>query len=482
MQMMRIATPLARRKFLAASAAVLLPAVCAAPAHAVTAPASLTAASGKWPLVGGQAPPAAVWAYDETIPGPVLRYRQGDMLTVRLQNNLPQSSTIHWHGLRVPHAMDGVPWLTQPPVKQGDMFDYRFPLADAGTYWYHPHVNSAEQIGRGLAGAIVITHPDDPAVDADLVWQLDDWRLLESGALAPFHNRHDASHGGRIGNTVTLNGRIPDRIPVTAGHRMRLRLINTANARIFGLRFNAGNVWLFAVDGHPVQPLALKDGQLAIPPGGRADLVIDITAAPGDEITVTDDYYQRAAYRLCTLVSNGSPEDAITAGRRPPPARLPANPVAAPDFTNAIDDEVRFGGGAMSRMTGGRIRGVPADLQTMVENGLFWTINGQAMKAGDHAPLEPPLWTVKRGQTVRMRWHNDSAFPHPMHMHGHSFFVLARNGHTAPEPVLHDTVLVSPRGHADVAFVADNPGLWMFHCHIPEHQHAGMMGIFLVDD
>src|SRR3546814_4138251 len=140
--------------------------------------------------------------------------------------------------MRVPNAMDGVPHLTQKPVAPGETFHYEFECPDAGTFWYHPHQRSLEQVGRGLYGPLIVEEPEPVAVDRDVTWVLDDWRLLTDASISgDFGSMMDTGMAGRIGNTVTITGRLPDTFPVRAGERLRLRLINAANARIFGLEF-----------------------------------------------------------------------------------------------------------------------------------------------------------------------------------------------------------------------------------------------------
>ncbi len=166
----------------------------------------LRARPGQTRLRGDREPPTAIWGYDGAVPGPTLRIRQGDELKVRLVNDLSQPTVIHWHGLRLPNAMDGVPHLTQMPVEPGASFDYRFTAPDAGTFWYHSHFMSSEQVERGLYGVLVVEEPQPAAVDRDVVLVLDDWRLTGSGAIHPsFGNMHDAAMAGRLGQYVTLN-------------------------------------------------------------------------------------------------------------------------------------------------------------------------------------------------------------------------------------------------------------------------------------
>ncbi len=164
-----------RRDFLAATAAgaglALLPVMAQASARILRARAARLA------LAGAAHPQTAVWGYEGTVPGPELRFRQGERLRVEIENLLPADTTVHFHGIRLPNAMDGVPDLTQPPIAaRGGKFVYEFALPDAGTYWYHPHLGSPEQVGRGLYGALVVEEAAPPAVDRDLVWMLGDWR------------------------------------------------------------------------------------------------------------------------------------------------------------------------------------------------------------------------------------------------------------------------------------------------------------------
>lgn len=169
---------------------------------------ALVAAPSSASIVGTAVPQQTrVWAYRGSVPGPELRVRQGDRLRVRVENLLPEETTVHWHGVRVPNAMDGVPHLTQPPIAPGSTFVYEFDCPDAGTYWYHPHTRSFEQVERGLAGALIVEEPQPIAVDRDLVWVLDDWRLTPGAQISEdFGNMMDISHAGRLGNTVTING------------------------------------------------------------------------------------------------------------------------------------------------------------------------------------------------------------------------------------------------------------------------------------
>jgi FtsP/CotA-like multicopper oxidase with cupredoxin domain len=447
-----------RRGFLLASASLaLVPRLGFAQAGKLR----LSAATQK--LVGAAHPATEVWAYGGSVPGPELRFRQGERLKIEVQNALGQETTVHWHGIRLPNAMDGVPHVTQAPIAaNGGRFVYEFDLPDAGTYWYHPHLGEGEQLGRGLYGALVVEERDRPAVDRDLVCVLSDWRLdREARIRTDFGNAMDASHAGRIGNTVTLNGVVPDFFPVRAGERLRLRLINASSARVYGLNFEGHEPWVIALDGHPVTPHWFQ--RVVLGPGMRADVILDCTSAPGSLHRVVDDFYRGRAYELLKL--RYSDEKPLRQSFEPAP-RLAVNPVKEPDASEARH-RIVLGGGMMGAMPSQR-----------EHKGVFWTVNGKAMRHGGHD--DPPLLSLKLGQSCVVELVNQTAWHHPMHLHGHVFRVLSKNGKEVLPRQWADTVLLDPDSRAEIAFVADNPGRWMLHCHVLEHQATGMMGVVRV--
>ena len=177
---------LSRREFLATSATGAAAAAFGAPARAEPQVRrfSLRAASALARLVPEPHPETSAWCYDGRVPGPEIRVRQGDRVHVEVTNGLPEETTVHWHGIRLPNAMDGVPYLTQDPIAPGEIFAYDFDAVDAGTYWYHPHQRSLEQVGRGLYGPLIIEEADAPRVDRDITWVLDDWRLTRDAAIS----------------------------------------------------------------------------------------------------------------------------------------------------------------------------------------------------------------------------------------------------------------------------------------------------------
>ncbi|TIL97409.1 MAG: multicopper oxidase family protein, partial [Mesorhizobium sp.] len=249
-----------------------------------------------------------IWCYDGSLPGPEIRIRQGERLRVAVENKLNEETTVHWHGLRVPNAMDGVPHLTQAPISPGETFAYEFDAVDAGTFWYHPHHRSFEQVGRGLYGPLIVEEADPIRVDREVTWVLSDWRLTQTAEMREdFGNRHDMMHNGRVGNTVTINGRVPDVFQVRKGERIRLRLINAANARIFGLDFGNHQPAVIALDGQPVEPHAPEGGLVVLGPAMRAELILDMTADAGSRVSVIDRFYEGLEYRLVDLAYAGNP-------------------------------------------------------------------------------------------------------------------------------------------------------------------------------
>ncbi|HYF21329.1 MAG TPA: multicopper oxidase family protein [Ramlibacter sp.] len=472
--------PLRRRQLLAGGASSLLLGACAV-AGRRTRPVELVAAPTEAALRGAGHPATAVWSYGGGVPGPEIRVPQGSRLRVDFRNRLPVETTVHWHGLRVPHAMDGVPHLTQLPVAPGERFTYEFTLPDAGTFWYHSHLRSSEQVERGLYGLVVVEEPAPLPVDREWTWVLDDWRLTRDGQLArDFGQLHDVSHAGRIGNVVTLNGRVPRPLAVRRGERIRIRIVNAANARIFGLQFDGHRPQVVALDGHPVTPHLPQGGTLVLGPGMRADVVLDAVGEPGSRHAVGDVFYPRAAYDLLELAYEAQPlRDAA-------PAALPAlapNPLSEPDLQAAVRHEIRFEGGMMGRLHTALLDGRPMDLRALLGAGKAWAVNGVAAGHGhgrSHGHGEHPALTLQLGKSYRVLLRNDTRWHHPIHLHGHAFRLLERSGLPVPHRPWLDTVLLAPDESAEIAFVADNPGDWMLHCHVLEHQDGGMMAVVRV--
>jgi FtsP/CotA-like multicopper oxidase with cupredoxin domain len=466
---------LSRRQVMGSALGVATASVLPARLLSAAAPLRLDPRAGTARFFGEDGPPTPVWCYNGAVPGPELRLRQGERLRIDVGNGLPQETTVHWHGLRIPHAMDGVPDLTQPPIRPGETFRYDFRAPDAGTYWYHPHVRGSEQQGRGLYGVLIVEEPAPPPVDREVVWVIDDWRLTEEGAISePFDHPHDLSHAGRLGNVATLNGRDSSTFQARAGERLRLRIVNTANARIFALGFEGHRPLVIALDGQPAVPHEPANGRLLIPPAGRADVILDMAGAPGGRYAVTDDYHPRQTYRFLELVYETAPP--LRESPRDTPVALAPNPIPEPRLAEAQRHEVVLAGGAMGGLRSAILNGRKLEIRELARAGKVWAMNGVVA----HAHVMEPVFECRLGRTQLLAIRNDTAFPHPMHLHGHSFRLLTRDGRpVAGRPWL-DTVLLEPEERVEVAFVADNPGDWLFHCHVLEHMLAGMSAVVRV--
>ncbi len=464
-----------RRRFLAHCAAAAGALALPVPRLATGAAAPggetvLDVAPGAVQLADDGGPPLPVFAYNGTSPGPVLRYRVGDSAVIRVRNRLDRPTTVHWHGLRVPNAMDGVPGLTQDPIPPGGEFLYAFPLRLPGTYWYHPHFQSAEQLDRGLSGAIVVEDGAGPEVDRDLLWVIDDWRLDRAGNVhESFGNLHDASHAGRLGNVPSINGRIPEPLAVRAGERIRLRLVNVANARVFALAFEGHAPTVIALDGHAVTPHAPANGRVVLGPSMRVDLVLDCAGAPGSVHAVSDAAYPRTPFTLTDI--RYADEPALPP--RPPLEPMAPPALAEPDLARAERHALLLEGGAMGGLREGVLAGERLGIRELARRGKVWAFNG--IVAEGHAVA--PWLRLATGTSHVIEVENRTAFPHPLHLHGHPVRIVSRDGVASPYPIWRDSVLIGPRERVELAFVADNPGRWMIHCHIPEHQEAGMMGV-----
>jgi FtsP/CotA-like multicopper oxidase with cupredoxin domain len=444
------------------ASALITGALCPSVPFAETIP-MLTARTGLARLAPASHPETAIWGFDGTVPGPTLRVAQGARVTRRFLNELPQPSTIHWHGIRIDNAMDGVPGVTQTAVAPNADFLYDFVVPDAGTYWYHPHNRTWEQMARGLSGALIVEEPENgPDVDADEVLLIDDWRLDEDAQIAGgFGNLHDGAHAGRIGNWITVNGNGDWRQSVTQNSRHRLRLVNTANARIFTLEATGLAGWVVALDGMPLEvPQAFE--RLILAPAQRADVIVDVVAEDGEDAHLVS-FEHDGGYAIATFAVQGR----LRASRLGDPRALPANPVPGlGPLEGARTVDLLMQGGAMGGMTSAMMGGQMTDMRAMAQAGKVWSFNGMADMP------DTPLVTADRGETVRITITNDTAWAHAMHLHGHHFRQIAPDGTMGP---LRDTLLMNANEIAQIAFVADNPGDWLLHCHMLEHAPSGMM-------
>ncbi|MHC2362194.1 multicopper oxidase family protein [Rhizobium leguminosarum] len=388
---------------------------------------------------------------------PVLRMTKGRTYAARLKNGLDEPTTIHWHGLRIDNRMDGVPFMTQPYVYTGDSFDYAFTPPDAGTFWYHPHCNTLTQMGHGMTGIIVVEDPTDPEFDAEVVLNLRDWRLGGDGQfIAPFRPR-DAAKTGTYGTVRTANWHQEPRYDAPAGGLVRLRIAVTDVTRIFSLKMEGADATVIAIDGNPV-PKRFSLDLLQIGPGQRLDLAVRMPDGEGAVATL-EDIRGTTPKTIASLRAVGSSLKRDIGDLGP----LVENPVPKADLTAAEQIPLILSATAESAA-------VESICGTLGYS--FWAIN-KVPWPGDTPDPTAPLAELKLGKSYVFNLENATPHAHPIHLHGMSFTVVSSSTREVM-PLVSDTYLIQPDEKVQLAFVADNPGDWLLHCHIIEHQKTGM--------
>jgi FtsP/CotA-like multicopper oxidase with cupredoxin domain len=391
-----------------------------------------------------------VWGYDGLLPGPRIRAHVGDRVKIHFQNQLPAPTSVHWHGVRVPNDMDG---NGMPPIPAGGSFDYDFVVPDAGTFWYHPHVDSAAQLGFGLYGALVVEDPAEPQLGDQATIILSDIGLDDQGKLTDPHA--GGSLGdifGREGDIILANGKVKPTIHARAGAPQRWRLINAAKSRYFQLDLADHTFVRIGGDGG-LRETPVPSSTLLLVPGERADVVIVPRGAAGTIVPLRwvpfDRGYGSAFARDPEVVLNLAIDDVATTTSAPVPARL--RTIAPLDLSGAIPETI-----ALTEQTGDPttfgIDGTPHD--TML-----------------HAKvLETHRWDVV----------NQTDWSHPFHLHGFFFRVLDDAGNQTGE--WKDTLDIPKRETRKLAVrFDDRPGMWMLHCHILDHAELGMMAMLMLD-
>jgi FtsP/CotA-like multicopper oxidase with cupredoxin domain len=424
-------------------------------------------------------PVVNTWAYGDSLPGPLLRARAGDLLRVQVDNQLPATSSVHWHGIALRNDMDGVPGVTQTPIKAGTSFTYDFTVPDPGTYFYHPH--SGVQLDRGLYGALLVDEVADPGgYDVEWTVVLDDWvdgtgrtpeQILKgltsatSGGTAGSGNDMGAMGGMDMGSGMgegmtspllggagdiayphyLANGRVPA-APVTLtakpGQRARLRLINAGSDTAFRVALGGHQLTVTHSDGFPVA--SVTTDALLIGMGERYDVLVTV----GDGVFPLVALAEGKQGNAVALVRSAAGTPPKASAR---PAELAGKLTLSTDLRAA--DVVLL-----------QTKGVDRTHDLVLSGSMApyrWTLNGKTFPDTD--PLQ-----VEEGQRVRLRFQNMSMMFHPMHVHGHTFGLVKGGARK-------DTVIVRPMQTVEVDLDANNPGQWATHCHNVYHAETGMM-------
>ena len=422
-------------------------------------------------------PTVRTWTYDDVLPGPLLRAKAGDFVLVNLKNELPDDTTVHWHGIALSNAADGVPDMTQKPVGPGETYQYSFLVPDPGTYFFHPHVGL--QLDRGLYAPLIVDDPAEPGgYDKEWVVVLDDWldgtgttpdqtleglvrdNATDSGdsGMGGMGGMHDMNGMGSMGTPpfgdggdikyphFLINGRVPaspETFRAKPGQRVRIRFINAGSDTIFSVALGGHRMTITHTDGFPVKPLEVGAFYLAM--GERYDV----------EVTLAEGVFPLTAV---PFGKNGTPARALVrtgSGAVPAPTALPVE--LSQQIVMGADLEPTDASRLSNRSSDASI--------AMTLNGqmqpYLWGING-----APHGKNDPVM--VSRGDRVRLRVANATMMTHPFHLHGHTF-ALATSG------LRKDTVILRPMETRILEFQADNPGRWAAHCHNAYHAEAGMM-------
>ncbi|CAN5718196.1 multicopper oxidase family protein [soil metagenome] len=400
-----------------------------------------------------------VYAYNGQVPGPVLEFREGDRVRVRFRNQLPETTTVHWHGMHLPFPSDGSPFH---PVAPGEQYEYAFTVqpGTAGTYWYHPHPDhrTGQQVARGLYGGIIVHAADDPLpAMTERLLVLSDNRFLDDGSLDlpdphSHHGRVDFENG-REGSVLFVNGQVMPELSIRSGEVQRWRVVNASAGRFYRLSIPGHKLLHVGSDGGLFERPVEVD-ELLLATAERVEFLVRGTGAPGSSVVVQSLPYDRYIPQTRPQDWN-QPRDLLLLRYEDAPALAPVDlptvlrPIPALDPAQATETRVMV-------MSQGFINGLLMDMQRIDVS----------------APLgATEIWEIE----------NVVGMDHPFHLHGFPFQVLDRDGVPEPFRSWKDTVNV-PK-HQTVRFIVryDNfPGMWMFHCHILDHEDHGMMGVLEV--
>ena len=417
----------------------------------------LTAAPARLALVPGQ--PTDVYAFNGSVPGPTIELREGDSVIIHFRNELPQTTTVHWHGLHVPANADGSPLRPVPPHGHQD-YVFRLGYGTAGTYWYHPHPDrtTTEQVSKGLFGALIVRADDDPLAGIpEKLLTLTDNRFRPDGSV-DFPDPHSLQaqldeENGREGNVLLVNGQRMPTIAMRAGQIERWRIVNASAARVYRLAIPGQTLVHVGNDGGLFEtPREVED--LLLPNSGRAEVLVRGAGQPKSRAVLQTLPYDR--YDPHTRPADwNEPRDLLGLEYTSEPLGAHATIPEKLSVVPPIDT---------SRVRAHRV-----------------VVFSQGLIDGKRMDMMRVDITARLGTTEIWQIQNVVGMDHPFHLHGFHFQVLDHDGVPESYTSWHDTVNI-PK-HSSVRIVIhfdDFPGKWMYHCHILDHEDMGMMGILLV--
>ncbi|OJF90180.1 multicopper oxidase family protein [Alkalibacterium sp. 20] len=416
----------------------------------------IVAKESEWDFGGNTV--ADVWTYNGTVPGEEIRVQEGDFVRVHLKNELNEPVTIHFHGVILPNKMDGVAGVTQDGVQPGDSFTYEFSADDPGTYWYHSHQNSAEQVDKGLYGAFIV-EPNNKVYDSEYTLILDEWNMGRNSSGGMMGGMMGGSSGemdtDMLYGSYTVNGKIGqyiEPIEVYEGEVIRLRFVN-AGYRKHLLRFNGEQYRVVEIDGNPIYNTTYGSGPLEITPSERIDIEIKIdnTAEWQIESVVNNEAAEDMVINVLPKKVDDDQKETVEIEEESENGLVYMDPIFEEIPTPDIEYDMFLG----------------ASMGMGMGNSTF-TINEEVFP--DTESIE-----VEEDDIIKATLINESQFDHPMHLHGHYFQIIAINGEKLDNPIVKDMINVEPGESIEIVFQADNPGAWAFHCHDLNHSAGGMM-------
>ncbi|WP_047982427.1 MULTISPECIES: multicopper oxidase family protein [Ornithinibacillus] len=448
---------------------------------------NLTAQETEWELSSEKT--ITAWTYNGTVPGEQIRVKQGEVVKVNLTNELEEPVSIHWHGIPVPNTQDGIPGVTQDAVLPGETYTYEFLANDPGTYWYHSHQNGVEQLDKGLYGTIIVESEDDADVDRDYTLVLDEWESgsheendmnmdgMDHGDMGDMDDMEGMDHGGMDMESsdmsdmmahdmssydiFTMNGKTYENnepLFVKEGETVKLRFVNAgymAHQIHIPVDYKVTHV-----DGQKVNnPQIIAGSVIEVAPGERVD--VEFVADGSGDFTIDCHGEMEAAQDMKMDIvyedGNGQKAEHFLTPDTVDITKLGEKTESQFNLNDNFDVEYEME--------------LNTAMSSEEEMGMVWTINGATY------PDVPPI-EVDKGDKVKVTLTNNSMdkADHPMHLHGHFFQILSKNGEELQgSPIIKDTLNVKYGETYEVAFVADNPGNWLFHCHDLHHASSGMV-------
>jgi FtsP/CotA-like multicopper oxidase with cupredoxin domain len=411
---------------------------------------------------GGKTP---VWRFAKDQPFAALHAKQGQEFKGRIVNHLDEEIWLHWFGVR---GKSDVMTLNVPPGDAGAL-EFSFTPPDAGTFWFGPLINASRQRDMGLYGMLIVEETTPPDF-TDVPIILDDWKIDDDGKPEGTFGDLEAAIGeGRMGNWFTVNGAFKSRIKIDRAKPARVRILNAANVRQMNVLFKGADLYVIALDGQPIPLKALGQEALKLAPGQRVDLLLTDMKS---QITIALDLFEDVVE-----VGYLDPAGAEVPHELADNFVLPANPIASVgDITTARQIVVTIAGGAKGGLKSAKVGDQELDLRAMLSKGLAWAFNGIAGEGG------PPLFEAKKGETLVLVIDNSTAFPQPIHIHGHVWQLIEADGLSVENQPWRDTAVVPGLSKIKLAMVADNVGVWALQSLVAERVDSGLLGSFTVTD